>query len=372
MDARQRTFWRRRLVALAVPALLAGVAVGVLSQDSGESSEGDDESAEQAPSDLPERDVRLRIAVSGDLLIHGPVAAQALVYGGGQNYQFRPMLGQVRRIVRRADLGICHLEQPLTSGVPSGEPVFRAPQGLAGAIRWTGWDACSTASNHSLDGGIEGIDFTLKRLDRVGVRHSGTNSSPTAPRAAMVKRKGIKVALLAYTGLIPGLTPPEESWRLNMAEPKRMLADARRARRDGADVVLMSLHWGIEYQHEPSEFQRRVARRLTASPDVTAVIGQHVHVVQPIRRVNGKAVVFGEGNLLSNQTAACCPPESQDGMVVLLFVRAGPDGVRVERVRYVPTEVAHPSFEIVRASPLSRERTIGYVGRRPWLKPAPP
>jgi poly-gamma-glutamate capsule biosynthesis protein CapA/YwtB (metallophosphatase superfamily) len=369
VDTRQRTFWRRRILALAIPSLLAGVSVGALAHDGGEEEAA---SVGQGSAQLPEHDVRLSIAVSGDLLIHGPVAAQALAYGGGQNYQFRPMLEQVRQIVRRADLGICHLEQPLTSGVPSGEPVFRAPQGLAGAIRWTGWDACSTASNHSLDGGIEGIDFTLKRLDRVGVGHSGTNSSPTAPRAAMLDSKGVKVALLAYTDLIPGLTPPEESWRLNMAEPKRMLADARRARRDGADVVLVSLHWGIEYQHEPSEFQRSVARRLTASPDVTAVIGQHVHVVQPIRRINNKPVVFGEGNLLSNQTAACCPPESQDGMVVLLDVRAGPEGVTVERVRYVPTEVVHPGFEIARASGESRARTIGYAGRRPWLRPAPP
>ena len=135
-------------------------------------------------------------------------------------------------------------------------------------------------------------------------------------------------------------------------------------------MVIVSVHWGIEYQHEPSEFQDQVARRLTASPDVTAVIGQHVHVVQPIRRVNRKPVVFGEGNLLSNQTAACCPVESQDGMVVLLHVVAGPDGARVERVRYVPTEVAHPSFEIVRASEESRQRTVDYAGRQiPWLQP---
>lgn len=353
-------------MALAVPALIVGVGVGALAGDDGREEPGS-ESPEEPSEDVPV--TKLRIAVSGDLLIHGPVAAQALAYGGGERYQFRPMLKQVKQIVSRADLGICHLEQPLTAGEPSGEPVFQAPQGLAGAIAWTGWDACSTASNHSMDGGVEGLDFTLKRLDRVGVAHSGTNASPTAPRAAMVQAKGVKVALLAYTDLIPGLTPPEEGWRLNLAEPKRMLADARQARRAGADVVLVSLHWGTEYQHEPSEFQRTVARKLTASPDVTAVIGQHVHVVQPIKRVNGKPVVYGEGNLLSNQTANCCPPESQDGMVVLLALRSGPDGIGVKRVRYVPTEVAHPSFEIVRASSVSRERTIGYAGRRPWLKP---
>ena len=355
MDARQRMFWRRRIVALCVLALLVGLVAGALSGAGG--SESSD--------DAGERSVRMTIAVSGDLLIHGPVSAQALVYGQGERYEFRPMLEQVREIVRSADLGICHLEQPLTTGVPQGEPVFRAPASLAGAIAWTGWDACSTASNHALDGGIEGIDFTLRRLDRVGVRHSGTHSSPSSPRAAMLSARGVKVALLAYTDLIPGLTPPEEDWRLNMADPTRILADAREARRAGADAVIVSMHWGIEYQHEPSEFQDRVARRLTASPHVTAV-----HVVQPIRRVNGKPVVFGEGNLLSNQTAACCPVESQDGMVVVLHVVAGPDGVRVERVRYVPTEVAHPSFEIVRASPESRQRTIGYAGRQnPWLQP---
>jgi poly-gamma-glutamate capsule biosynthesis protein CapA/YwtB (metallophosphatase superfamily) len=371
VDARQRTFWRRRILALAVPALLAGLMVGALSEGSGESGEGNGGNgvSQATSSNLPESDVRFTIAVSGDLLIHGPVSAQALVYGGGERYEFRPMLEQVRGIVRRADLGICHLEQPLTGGVPSGEPVFRAPASLAGAIAWTGWDACSTASNHALDGGIEGIDFTLRRLDRVGVGHSGTNSSPTAPRAAMLQAKGVKVALLAYTDLIPGLTPPPERWRLNMAEPSRILADARQARRAGAGVVIVSLHWGIEYQHEPSDFQRRVARRLTASSDVTAVIGQHVHVVQPIRRLNGKPVVFGEGNLLSNQTAACCPVESQDGMVVLLDVLAGPDGVEVEEVRYIPTEVAHPGFEVVRAGGESRDRTIGYAGRDPGIAP---
>ena len=76
---------------------------------------------------------------------------------------------------------------------------------------------------------------------------------------------------------------------------------------------------------------------------MTAVIGQHVHVVQPIRKVNGKPVVFGEGNLLSNQTAACCPVESQDGMVVLLEVSAGPDGAEVERSATCPPGSSTPA-----------------------------
>ena len=64
----------------------------------------------------------------------------------------------------------------------------------------------------------------------------------------------------------------------------------------------------------------RLKDEWTRSPEVTAVIGQHVHVVQPIRRVNGKPVVFGEGNFLSNQSEACCPAASQDGLIALLTV----------------------------------------------------
>ncbi|HLM09429.1 MAG TPA: CapA family protein [Thermoleophilaceae bacterium] len=326
--------------------------------------------AADRPAWLPRKPTRVTIAASGDLLIHSPVFFQALANGAAGRYEFRPMLADVRKLVREADVGICHLEQPLTDGEPHGEPTFKAPAELADAIRWVGWDVCSTASNHSYDDLERGIRFTLRRLDRAGIAHSGTNARPRTQRAAFVEARGLRVALLAYTTRIPGMPEPPNDWALNMAEPRRMLADARAARRAGAAVVIVSLHWGDEYVHAPSRLQRSLARTLAASRDVDAVIGQHVHVVQPIRRVGGKPVVFGEGNLLSNQTANCCPVESQDGMVVLLDVLAGPRGVEVERVRYLPTWVEHPGFRVVPASGASRRRTIGYAGRRPpWLAP---
>ena len=367
--ARQRTT-RRLTVAISILAVIGAVVV-VIAAGSSSDTEDSAPAAGRPAEGLPDETTRLTIAASGDLLIHSPVFFQALANGGGERYQFRPMLAQVRRIVRKADLGVCHLEQPLTQDDPHGEPTFRAPAGLAGAIRWVGWDACSTASNHAYDSLQPGIDFTVGRLDRNGIGHSGTNTQPNAPRAAFMEAKGVKVALLAYTTRIIGMPLPDNGWALNMAEPRRMLADARQAREQGAGVVIVSIHWGDEYVHAPSSLQRRLAGLLTRSPDVTAVIGQHVHVVQPIRRVNGKPVVFGEGNLLSNQTPACCPVESQDGMIVKLVIEAGPEGARVERVRYVPTFVQHPGFEVTRARGESRRRTIGFAGRRPpWLRPA--
>jgi hypothetical protein len=120
-------------------------------------------------------------------------------------------------------------------------------------------------------------------------------------------------------------------------------------------------------------------------------VGQHVHVVQPIQRMAGRFVVFGEGNLLSNQTAECCPAESQDGLIAVIHVRAVGDKARVTGVDYVPTYVEHPSLvvqpvgarlrELVAAGssdgPLARAlrasytRTVGYAGRTGSIHPVP-
>jgi poly-gamma-glutamate synthesis protein (capsule biosynthesis protein) len=144
------------------------------------------------------------------------------------------------------------------------------------------------------------------------------------------------------------------------------------------------MHWGTEYSHQPDAEQRRIAERVMRSRAVTAIVGQHAHVVQPIRRVRGRWVVFGEGNLLSNQTTACCPAASQDGLVALLHVRVDGRRARVERVEYTPTWVRHPDYEVLpvgralAAGQADREtlraswrRTVAVAGRSARLRPRP-
>jgi Bacterial capsule synthesis protein PGA_cap len=315
---------------------------------------------------------RLTIAASGDFLIHTPVAAQALANGGGERYDFAPMFRPVRRWIEGADLALCHVETPLVAGPPAGYPSFRTPPDLVRAIRATGWDACSTASNHSLDGGQPGIDSTIRALRGAGIAFDGTASSPRGRRRfPILEAGGARVAFLSYTAVSNGQLVPHP-WSLNWAGPRRILADAHTARARGADAVIVNLHWGAEYQHAPSPQQLSLARKLTRSPDVTAIVGQHVHVVQPIRRVNGKIVVFGEGNLVSNQSGACCSTESQDGLIALLRMVVDQSGARVIRVRYLPVWVRHPDYAVVPAPPDSFARTLAFVGRRPYLRPVRP
>ena len=95
-------------------------------------------------------------------------------------------------------------------------------------------------------------------------------------------------------------------------------------------------------------------------------------------------VVFGEGNLISNQTTACCPAASQDGMIVLLTITVDSRGARVTLIRYVPIWVRHPDYAVLPAGTAWRtdpadaaalrasyERTVAVVGRGPGIQPIP-
>jgi poly-gamma-glutamate capsule biosynthesis protein CapA/YwtB (metallophosphatase superfamily) len=332
------------------------------------------------------------LIASGDVLTHGAVLRRARAYGRrvGQPYDFRPMFGDVRPLVAGADLAVCHLEVPLSrngQGISSW-PAFNAPPQLATALRWAGYDACSTASNHSLDQGPQGVAATLDVLDAAALRHAGTaRSAGEARRTTVVDVRGLRVGLLSYTyGLNSGRLPAGRSWLVKTIDPGRIVDDARAARRAGAQFVVALLHWGQEYRSTPTPSQREVARRLLGAPEVDLILGHHVHVVQPIERVAGKWVAYGMGNSLSNQTPSCCAAGSQDG--VLVKVTVGEDGgrLRVREVRYAPTWVEHPSFRIRpvltglsdrslptatrRALRAARDRTKRAVG--PSARPLPP
>jgi poly-gamma-glutamate capsule biosynthesis protein CapA/YwtB (metallophosphatase superfamily) len=301
--------------------------------------------------------VVLRIVASGDFLIHQPVWERALRDGNG-SYDFRPMLRLIRPIVRRADLALCHVETPMQSGPPMGYPVFRTPPALARSIRWGGYDACDTASNHSLDRGQAGIDSTSAALDAAHVHHTGSFRSPQAHRHLLILRvRGVKVAFLAYTALTNGFSPPHP-WSLNLASAGRVIRDAKRARREGARVVIVNFHWGDEFVSRPSAAQVSLARALARSHQVTAVVGQHVHVVQPIRTIRGMPVVYGEGNLVSNQTSACCPAASQDGIIARLKITVPSSGRARATASYTATWVRHPDFTVVPISPRTRNAQL--------------
>lgn len=328
--------------------------------------------------------IGLTVEVNGDILVHQPVWQRALADGNG-HYDFEPMLSEIRPYIRGADLAICHIETPMSPRPPEGYPVFNTPTQLATAIHWAGWRICDTASNHSVDQGQYGIDQTGQALDRAGVLHTGSFAFPGQQRRTlMVTVKGVRVAFLAYTEMTNGIPLPHP-WSVNIASAAAVRRAARVARERGAQVVIVNFHWGTQFQSAPDAFQLGLARALAGDPDITVIVGQHVHVVQPIVRVHGKLVVYGEGQILSNEDAACCPVQTEDGMLVFLHIVVHGSRSSVKSISYLPTWDRHPDYTVLPiGDALARHqapagtlrasygRTVSVVGRVPGvLEPIP-
>jgi poly-gamma-glutamate capsule biosynthesis protein CapA/YwtB (metallophosphatase superfamily) len=242
---------------------------------------------------------------TGDLLIHRGVSSMAasLSEEPGRLFDFRPLLEPLRPIVEGVDWAVCHLEVNLsaTDDRLSSYPRFRAPGQLAADVADIGFDACTTASNHTMDHGADGVIETLGVLDRAGLRFTGTARSPEEERTSRIYDiGGVRVHHLAYTYWFNGLSVPDDMpWMSHEIDEDLILADAAEARAAGAEFVVVSLHWGEQYQHTPNPQQSELGPALLASPDIDLIIGHHAHVVQPIDLVEGEWLVYGMGNLIS-------------------------------------------------------------------------
>lgn len=291
---------------------------------------------------------------SGDVLSHTPVMAQARRYGEQSelDYDYRPMFAEVAPRIGRADLAICVLETPVSAdnvGL-TGYPTFEAPRELPDALVNAGYDGCSTASNHSFDRGADGVAVTLQEMDRVGLGHAGmARSADEAGEPQLYSLGGVTVAHLSYTYSLNGFVlPDDQPWLVDLNDVEAIVTEAARARVAGADIVVLSIQWGNEYQRAPSAEQLLLADALTASGVIDVIIGNHVHVVQPVSVVNGVPVVYGLGNSLSNQSDNCCRTGTQDGVMVEVTVQGNDAlGFKVAGLAFAPTWVDRSDYTIV-------------------------
>lgn len=285
------------------------------------------------------------LAAAGDVLIHSRLADLAARNAAESGeWDFWPMLAAIEPWVASADFSICHLESVLssTNSNLSFYPRYIAPNQIADALQAAGWDACSVASNHALDGGFDGVASTLDELDARGIGHSGTARSPDERLPSLYQVNGITIAHLSFSQHFNGLSPPAgRPWAANQIDVETILSDARWARSRGAEFVILSLHWGVEYASNPVEYQYSIARAVLQDPAVDLILGHHPHVVEPIGMVGGKYVVFSMGNHLSNQHPAWGPKyyATNEGQLVFVHVVDGPDGLAVSSIDVVPTWV---------------------------------
>ncbi|WP_404953712.1 CapA family protein [Streptomyces sp. 147326] len=311
------------------------------------------------------------LVASGDVLPHTSVIQRASNDAGGDGYDFRPMFSGVRPVVSAADLALCHMETIYgeEGGPFSGYPAFKSPPEVADGLKDAGYDGCSTASNHTLDDGAAGLRRTLDRFDKVGLKHSG--SARTAAEAATVTTYtagSAKVAHLAYTYDTNGYPLPEgQPWAVNLMKQDKIIADARAARKAGADVVLVSVHWGTEWQTEPDETQLSLGKALTASqtggrPDIDMILGTHAHIPQPYEKVNGTWIIYGMGDQVAgemfNYTGARDMRGNYGSIGRFTFAPPAAAGQRwqVTKAEFVPQMMDLPAGRVVNlAQPSGRD-----------------
>ncbi|MEV7674666.1 CapA family protein [Streptomyces sp. NPDC088752] len=252
------------------------------------------------------------VAAAGDVLIHPELVEQAAEdaerTGKGQaGLDFGPLMAGVKPVISKADLAICHMETPVGKprGPFQGYPEFLVPPQILTTLKDVGYDTCSTASNHTYDHGLKAVRRTLDTMDRVGLGHAGSARTPEEAEKINIRDvRGVKVAHLAYSWesfLNP--TPQKERWAFNRVSTDAVKKAEARARQQGAEVVILSLHWGLEHYNEPSVPQIELAERITEQTGVDLVIGHHAHVVQPIQKINGTWVAFGLGNQVARHSS---------------------------------------------------------------------
>jgi poly-gamma-glutamate capsule biosynthesis protein CapA/YwtB (metallophosphatase superfamily) len=317
--------------------------------------------------------------MNGDLLWHDALWSGARTDArrqgrtGKDAYDFAPALAGIEPVVADADLAICHEEVSLAprGGPYQDYPLFAAPPQVVGGIKRTGYDLCTTASNHSLDHGFAGLRRTIAYFEAAGILTTGTARSRAESRQTAIYRTadGIRIAVITAATHLNGLTLPDDKpWAVNMIDPADLEQRARKARSDGADIVLVALHSGDEFTSEVNADQRFLARRLTAVEAIDLVYCHSAHVVQPWTKVNGKWVIYGLGNTLAQHETPDI--RGYDGVTArFTFRESAPRRFRVVEAEYIPTMVTRwkpdrparirrISTALERADPTDRRRLL--------------
>lgn len=308
------------------------------------------------PTPLPEPEpIEIRIQFAGDVLLHrGPIDAARI---GENTYDFRPFLRDIKPFID-GDLTIVNMETPVD--VLGGNrdittfPMFNAPFEILEALQYAGFNHLIAANNHSFDRGFDGLVATVENFERVGLAFTGMYVDEAAFHTpTILDVKGIQVGIIAYTDSVNGLeslVPVEmrpfavRRFRSHTLEDlPDMGADIARLREAGAEIVIVSLHWGAEYVDAPTEMQRQIARGLSdLGADV--IMGNHAHVIQPVEwhtREDGSRsfIMYSLGNFLADQTRLNPPIDrTQFGKLVSLQVIREPNGeVRLGTGEVLPT-----------------------------------
>ena len=255
-------------------------------------------------------DYRISLVAVGDALIHNGVYMDADTYKKGADgyeaYDFKKMFTYIKDMIKDYDLKFYNQETVIGGknlGL-SNYPCFNSPDEIGLDLIDTGFNMVNLTTNHTKDKGIAGVKYSSefwKKQREKGVYSVGSYvSEEDRTEARFAEKNGIKYALLGYSTVTNGFTISDaDSHYWVLWDKQKAKADIERIK-DKVDVIIVSMHWGVEYTHEPTQEEREIAKYLS-DLGVNIIIGHHPHVIQPIEFVGDTLVFYSLGNFISAQ-----------------------------------------------------------------------
>ena len=246
---------------------------------------------------------KINMLATGDALIHNAIYWEYTL-GGKETgpYNFDGALDYVKDIVSKYDIAYYNQETPFAGGTPDGYPRFSTPTEFGDAMIKAGFNMISTATNHTIDKGEKGIlNFYNYLKNKDGIIFNGIADSEDARKNYMIGEKNnITYTMLSYTTSTNGLPVPSgKDYLVNVYDENKAKEDIA-AIRDKVDVLIVAMHWGVEYATNPNSNQQEIAKYL-ADLGVDIILGAHPHVLQPITWIDDTLVMYSLGNFISNQ-----------------------------------------------------------------------
>ena len=248
--------------------------------------------------------VTIRITAAGDNLLHDPISKLAKQPDGTYDYTY--IYKDVKKFFQGSDIAYIN-EEVMLCDVVANYPRFSAMSSVADALLDTGFNVINLATNHSLDRGVSGLELCLKNVHArdFDAVLGAFRTEEESTQQIIIEKKGIRFGFLSYTYGLNGLKlPAGKEWMVSLIEEEKIRTEAE-ALRENCDYMIVSMHWGNEYQTKQNATQENLAA-LLAEVGTDLVIGTHPHVIQPAvwydRPDGGKMYcVYSLGNFVSNQ-----------------------------------------------------------------------
>lgn len=275
----------------------------------------------------------VELVAVGDIMVHQ--AQLNIAYSNStQKYDFSSSFLNVKDIFLNADIVIGNLETSFGGGKYRGYPLFNSPDILAQNLKDIGFDILTTANNHCLDNGFYGLCRTIDILDSIEIFHTGTFDD-SSEEILFIKKNNISFVFLSYTYGTNGIPIPN-SYCVNLIDTSIIHRDIIRAESLNPDFIIVSLHYGQEYQIYPSDNQREISKEIIMyGADI--ILGSHPHVLQPfeeiIRNDSSKAyILYSLGNFISSQRT-----KPRDIGVIASFVFEKKNNNKIINISFIPT-----------------------------------